>query len=257
VRTADGARTYRATIGEVGLELIQPGTEDSLWRRFLEEKGEGIVHLGFSTDDLEGGTRWCENAGLKTLYKKTFHGGGMTGFDTREHGGAVLELSKYPPEAIAKIEKSRPPYSYVHHVGFVVRSVDEAVKYFEGIGFGPFAPLRLVGERTERTMFGKPTPFRLKNAGAHIGTTKVELEFLQPLESSPVQEEFLEKRGEGANHLGFKVGDVEKEAARLKEKGFDVILTVAFTSGTKCQYIDTRNRGGMLVEFWEPPTAQV
>jgi catechol 2,3-dioxygenase-like lactoylglutathione lyase family enzyme len=253
LRAPDGMRTFRAMIGEVGLELIEPGGGESLWRRTLDEKGEGIVHLGFAVSDLEAGRKWGEGSGLKTLYARDFSGGGLIGFDARVHGGVVIELSKYPPGAFGADPRTGAPYAFIHHVGFVTGDIDGTVKYYEGLGFGPFAPLKLQGERIERTMYGKPTPYRLKNSGTHIGATKVELEFLQPLESAPVQENFLVKRGEGANHFGFKVGDADAEAAKLSEKGFDIIMTVAFTSGTKCKYVDTSAHGGLLVEFWEPP----
>src|SRR5437899_3191768 len=99
-----------------------------------------------------------------------------------------MELSKYPQEAVGIGARTGPPYSYIHHVGFVTGDLDATVKYYEGLGFGPFTPLKLSGDRTERAMYGRPTSFRLRNSGTHIGATKIELEFLQPLESSPVQE---------------------------------------------------------------------
>jgi methylmalonyl-CoA/ethylmalonyl-CoA epimerase len=256
LRAGGIAKTSRAMIGEVDLELMQPGPRDSIWRRFLD-KGDGICHLGFGVGDLQAEVERCTQAGLAPLYKCEFEGGGLVGFDAREHGGAILELSKYPPGLLGSQSITGAPYAYIHHVGFVLKDLDAAVSYYQTLGFGPFGPLKLSGERIERTQYGKPTPYRLKNAGTHIGTSKVELEFLQPLESAPLQEDFLLRRGEGANHLGFKVSDVDSETAKLKEKGFDVVLTVAFTSGTKCKYLDTRRRGGLLVEFWQPPSIRV
>ena len=40
-------------IGDIELELIQPGEEESPWKDFLDSKGEGIQHLGFKVDDLK------------------------------------------------------------------------------------------------------------------------------------------------------------------------------------------------------------
>jgi len=95
----------------------------------------------------------------------------------------------------------------------------------------------------------------VRNAGCHIGTSPVELEFLQPLENAPLQESFLSTRGEGANHWGFKVADVDGEAAHMQKAGFEVVLSVSFTSGTKAKYLDTSGIGGVIVEFWQPPSA--
>jgi methylmalonyl-CoA/ethylmalonyl-CoA epimerase len=251
----EGVMTSRCMVGGTGIELIQPAKGDSLWRDFLQANGEGLVHLGFATEDLAKGEEECRAAGLKPMYHTEFgEEGGVVGFDAREHGGTIFELTKYPAGELSSPEPSALPYSYIHHVGFVMKDVDAAVAYFEGLGFGPFGPLKLSGERIERTVYGKPAAYKLKNSGAHIGGTKVELEFLQPLENAPIQEEFLDKRGEGANHFGFKVGKVDAETEKLHQKGFDVIFTVRFNTGTVCKYIDTRGRGGMLVEFWQPPT---
>ena len=41
------------TLGGIELEFIQPVDGDSPHMEFLKEKGEGIQHLGFSSDNLE------------------------------------------------------------------------------------------------------------------------------------------------------------------------------------------------------------
>lgn len=40
-------------IGESGIELIEPITQDSPVAKFLEQKGEGIHHIAFEVTDLE------------------------------------------------------------------------------------------------------------------------------------------------------------------------------------------------------------
>jgi len=143
-------------------------------------------------------------------------------------------------------------------VGYVVADLDAAVRFYEGLGLGPFKQPNLPGVRTQATQYGRPvTNRKLRNMGTHIGTTRIELEFLQPVENAPIQEEFLKRRGEGANHFGFKVADVDAEAAKLERKGFKAIYTVTFSSGIKCKYLDTDKLGGVLFEFWQPPTVGI
>ncbi|MBW1869732.1 MAG: VOC family protein [Deltaproteobacteria bacterium] len=36
-----------ARLGNMELQLIQPGKGESLYKEFLEKKGEGVYHLGF------------------------------------------------------------------------------------------------------------------------------------------------------------------------------------------------------------------
>ncbi len=41
-------------VGDVLIELTQPTREDSPVGKFLEKKGEGIHHIGFNTDNIQG-----------------------------------------------------------------------------------------------------------------------------------------------------------------------------------------------------------
>jgi methylmalonyl-CoA/ethylmalonyl-CoA epimerase len=41
-------------VGEVKIELLEPTTEESPIARFLEKKGDGIHHIAYETDDIEG-----------------------------------------------------------------------------------------------------------------------------------------------------------------------------------------------------------
>ncbi len=247
----------RARLGSAGIELVKPSGGDSLWTEFLARGGDGVMYLTFAVDDIDRGEASLVGKGFKLIHSSRFQqGGGAAFFDTRKFGGVIMGIVK-PPSGRDGGSASPPPFSNLHHIGFVVRDLDAAVQYFESLGFGPFKPLRLIGDRFEQTQYGVPTKYRLKNAGTHIGQTKIEFEFLQPLENAPLQENFLSKRGEGVNHLGFKVGLVEAETSKMQEKGFDVVLTVKFTSGTICKYLDTSKIGGEMVEFWQLPTATV
>jgi methylmalonyl-CoA/ethylmalonyl-CoA epimerase len=255
-KTGDRLKTMRAAFGSVGLELIDPGSGESIWRQFLDQKGEGIVHLGFEVGEIDEEETRMVNGGFRLLYKNRFEGGGgVSGLDTRELGGVIMELVKYPPGAISTGVFANEPYSRLHHVGYVVKDLDKAVGFYEGLGFGPFKQPNLPGVRTEASQYGKPVSNRrLRNMGTHIGPTKIELEFLQPVENAPIQEEFLKKRGDGANHFGFKVADVDAESAKLEHKGFRAVYTVTFSSGIKCKYLATDSIGGVLFEFWQPPS---
>jgi methylmalonyl-CoA/ethylmalonyl-CoA epimerase len=44
-------RNAFAPFGDIYLELVEPGTGQSPAKRWLEERGEGVFHLGFATAD--------------------------------------------------------------------------------------------------------------------------------------------------------------------------------------------------------------
>jgi len=147
----------------------------------------------------------------------------------------------------AGTEKS--PFSKLHHVGVVVRDLDRAVEYYQSLGIGPFE-YKTTSDLIEKTMYGKPADFKLNVAQAQVGAIMIEL--IQPVENAPVQEQFLERRGEGVNHIGFLVDDMEKEKAKLVEKGFSVILSGKRASGKGGTYFDTHKIGGVIIELIKP-----
>ncbi|MDR2547072.1 MAG: VOC family protein [Lachnospiraceae bacterium] len=57
----------------VQLELIEPSEAPSVWRDFLNEKGEGLHHIAFNVKDMGQIILSCEDFGMKLL-QKGFYG---------------------------------------------------------------------------------------------------------------------------------------------------------------------------------------
>lgn len=51
----------------VRLELLEPVGEDSPVARFIEKRGEGIHHLAFTVDDIEGRLKALQSAGVRLI----------------------------------------------------------------------------------------------------------------------------------------------------------------------------------------------
>lgn len=60
--------------GEVHLELLEPTAEDSPIAKFLEKNGEGIHHIAFRVDDIEGQLKKASDAGVKLIHEVPFEG---------------------------------------------------------------------------------------------------------------------------------------------------------------------------------------
>ncbi|MFC1902733.1 VOC family protein [Chloroflexota bacterium] len=139
------------------------------------------------------------------------------------------------------------PFSSIDQIGIIVRDLDRAVKYYESLGIGPFKPLEHITP-TERIVRGKiVTDVKNKMMFARAGP--VQLELIQPIEGDSIQKEFLEMMGEGVNHFGFFVDDIEKETANLVKKGFKVVESVKFKEGGGVAHFDTDEVGGILFEL--------
>jgi methylmalonyl-CoA/ethylmalonyl-CoA epimerase len=128
-----------------------------------------------------------------------------------------------------------------NHIGAVVRDVDEAVEYYQSLG--------IVDEATDRvTMEGKKA--KLVGRFIHIGSLLIEL--WQPIRGETVQQEFLNSRGEGVNHIAFHVDDLDRERDKLIAKGIPVVFSVKDENGYMA-YFDARKVGNILIELIQPP----
>ena len=153
---------------------------------------------------------------------------------------------------MGKTETEKSPFSKVSHVGIVVRDMDQAVEYYQSLGIGPFQPSQKGHLATDRKVYGKPADgVKIKSRVAQIGPLYVEL--VQPVEGESLQKEFLEAKGEGINHLGFFVDDIDKEQAKLEAMGFRVLYRSRYRNGGGCTYFDTGEVGGILLELIQRP----
>ena len=94
----------------------------------------------------------------------------------------------------------------------------------------------------------------MKNIVSLAWMDSVQYELIKPVFGNSLFSEFLETRGEGIHHLGFFVADIDKEIAKLEEKGFKIIWRIRFKNGGGSVYFDTDRVGGITLEFiqWPP-----
>ncbi len=82
-------------IGESYIQLLQPTSEDSPVAKFLEKRGEGMHHLGFAVEDLEGLLADLASKGAQLIDQSPRRGGGgkMVAFVHPKDGlGTLIEL---------------------------------------------------------------------------------------------------------------------------------------------------------------------
>ena len=140
-----------------------------------------------------------------------------------------------------------------HHVSVVVRDMAKAMKFYEALGIGPFPPL--LGPQgkvplVNKTLHGKPADWELDLRHAEGGVGDLTLEMIQPLEGDTPVKDFLEKKGEGIQHIGFFVDDMEQETAKMAEKGFKITQS-GETPTVKWAYFGTDAVGGVSIELMQ------
>ncbi|HUL54871.1 MAG TPA: methylmalonyl-CoA epimerase [Opitutaceae bacterium] len=60
-------RTAFLDVGGVHLELLEPTSPDSPIAKFLADRGEGVHHIAFRTDDLAGQLAQAAGAGVRLI----------------------------------------------------------------------------------------------------------------------------------------------------------------------------------------------
>ena len=78
-------------VGNLQLQLAQPGEGQTIYKDFLETKGEGVFHIGFEVDDVDGAEHELTRDRIKILASgRRDDGSGFSYLDTRQQAGVTL-----------------------------------------------------------------------------------------------------------------------------------------------------------------------
>ncbi len=125
----------------------------------------------------------------------------------------------------------------IDHIGIAVRNLDETLKFYEDILGIKCVSTEVVEEQ------------KVKVAFLPIGDTEVEL--LESTEEDGPVAKFIEKKGEGIQHIAYKVDDIEKAIEELKEKGIKLIDEKPRygAGGAKIAFLHPKSTFGVLIEL--------
>jgi methylmalonyl-CoA/ethylmalonyl-CoA epimerase len=69
-------RTAFFDVGGTHIELLEPTSEESPIAKFLAKNGEGIHHVAYQTDDIQGQLNQARNSGCKLINEEPVSGAG-------------------------------------------------------------------------------------------------------------------------------------------------------------------------------------
>ena len=87
-------------IGNLQLQLAQPGEGKTIYKDFLETKGEGVFHIGFEVDDVDDVEKQLTDNEMKVLASgRRDDGSGFSYLDTRKQAGVTLLVRQTKKES--------------------------------------------------------------------------------------------------------------------------------------------------------------
>ena len=132
--------------------------------------------------------------------------------------------------------------SHIEHLGIAVKSLEEAIPYYENILGLKCYSIEEVADQKVKTAFFK------------VGQTKIEL--LEPTSDDSTIAKFIEKRGEGIHHMAFSIEDgVANALAEVEAKGVRLIDKAPRkgAEGLNIAFLHPKSTCSVLTELCENP----
>ena len=129
--------------------------------------------------------------------------------------------------------------SHIEHIGIAVKSLDEAIPYWENVLGLKCYNIEEVADQKVKTAFFK------------VGQTKIEL--LESTSEDGTIAKFIEKKGAGVHHVAFAVEGVEDASADAESKGVQLIDKAPRkgAEGLSIAFLHPKSTFGVLTELCE------
>ena len=129
--------------------------------------------------------------------------------------------------------------THIEHIGIAVKSLDEAIPFYENV-FG--LKCYNVEEVKEQ---------KVKTAFFMVGQTKIEL--LESTDPEGPIGKFIEKKGEGVHHIAYAVDKIEDQLKGAEENGVKLIDQTPRkgAEGLDIAFLHPKSTFGVLTELCE------
>jgi methylmalonyl-CoA/ethylmalonyl-CoA epimerase len=130
----------------------------------------------------------------------------------------------------------------IDHVGIAVPDLDAATALYRD-SFG----MTVVHEETNQEQ-------GVREAMVAVGDSGSCIQLLAPLSDQSTIAKFLDRSGPGLQQLAYRVTDVERVSAVLRERGLRLLYDEPRrgTANSRINFVHPKDAGGVLVELVEP-----
>lgn len=127
----------------------------------------------------------------------------------------------------------------VDHIGVAVSNLEEAIGFYTGVLDLELEGIEVVADQKVRVAF------------LPIGDTEIEL--LESTEPGGPIAKFIEKKGQGIQHIAFRVENIEEALEDMRKKGIRLIDEKPRygAGGAKIAFLHPKSTHGVLVELCE------
>ena len=133
-------------------------------------------------------------------------------------------------------------------IGIAVKDLEKSLEfYYKTLGTGSWD----IHELNSKTMREATYRGKLSDWSALVAVTWIgdrQLELMQPFKGPNVYYDFLEKNGEGIQHITFWEDDCQKSIEEYAKKGIKVIQSGKYGGG-EFYYLDTEPQTGIIFEI--------
>ena len=128
---------------------------------------------------------------------------------------------------------------HIDHIGIAVKSIEQTGKFYTKILGLKIQDIETVADQKVNVAF--------------LPITDSELELLESTQPDGPVAKYIDARGEGVQHIAFRVEDLEAALAELKAKGVRLIDQAPRNGagGAKIAFIHPKETNGVLVEICE------
>jgi catechol 2,3-dioxygenase-like lactoylglutathione lyase family enzyme len=246
-------------IGDIQFELLQPLGPPSAWQDYLDQHGEGIHHIAFFVPKTEPAAQSFIEHGYQITQEGLFtrQTGKYTYLDTDKDLAVVIELLEHfngspAPKGPDFSEDAGIGTDVVCQVGIIVNDIEATSQRVSDILGLPKPPtLQTPGYDIVKTTYkGEPSEATAKLA--FFNTGQVQIELIEPDEKPSVWRDYLEAKGEGAQHIAFRINDTKRVTDYLAQHGIEISQQGFYADGSGMYtYMDSDALLGTTIELLE------
>ena len=128
---------------------------------------------------------------------------------------------------------------HIDHIGIAVKSIEQAGKFYTEILGLKIQDIENVADQKVNVAF--------------LPITDSELELLESTEPDGPVSKYIDAKGQGVQHIAFRVENIEEALEELKSKGVRLIDSKPRkgAGGAKIAFIHPKETNGVLVEICE------